>query len=82
MSKLLIISGDSDGRVHVREWSLGRNLTKKVLAEVDWDEEFEKMLAHYEANGHPVKRQYGMFDERIIHIIRVEGPIEFLISDG
>ena len=81
MPSLLMVSGDSYGKVHFREWKLGKNMTEKVLANTDWDEEFERMLEHYESNGHKVVREYGEFDERLISVIRIDGSFDFIRRD-
>lgn len=76
--KVLFISGDSDNRVHAREWKVPK---RKYI---DWDKEFLKCLDHYEANGHYVARGFNALesefpvDERRILTIEISGYFNFI----
>lgn len=76
--KVLFISGDSDGRVHCREWRIGKR------KDIDWDEEFLACLDHYKANGHYVAMGFREFnpdyppDESRITTIEFNGYLNFI----
>jgi hypothetical protein len=82
--KVLFISGDSDARVHAREWNVPKRKN------IDWDEEFLKCLDHYEANGHYVARGFNELnpefpvDEHRILTIEISGHFKFIgdYADG
>lgn len=79
--KVLFISGDSDNRVHAREWKLSKRQN------IDWDEEFTKCLDHYAANGHYVSMGFREHnpdfppDESRILTIEFNGHLNFIRSD-
>ncbi len=75
-SKILMVSGDTDGKVHIREWRV------KQKGTVDYGEEFLNMLDHYDSNGHYVamgfRRHLPDFppDETLIHAIKITGTFQ------
>lgn len=73
--KVLFISGDSDGRVHAREWRI------RQRKNIDFDEEFINCLSHYRQNGHYVPESpfdESNFDERRIMTIEFNGYLNFV----
>lgn len=80
--KLLMISGDSEQRVHIREWRVGQGKN------IDLTEEFHKMLDYYHNNGHYVAMGLREFDptfppdENLIHVVHITGTFKILTKDG
>jgi len=75
--KVLMVSGDSNGKVHFREWTVGGYVTP------DWDREFEIMQDHYHAMGHYVDMGFRAnnpefpSNESLITVIEAKGKNKF-----
>jgi hypothetical protein len=76
---VLMISHDSDGQIHIREWRFMGVEDLNEFGTAEWNDAFEQMLDHYEANGHPVSREYGIDDERLIRVLQIKGTWEVLL---